>query len=83
MSTEEKKSTIKFAIDTVQKQIPVIAGTGSNSTSSAIEMSKYAESVGADGLLIVTPYYNKATQGRFNRTLQSNCRISFTSNYRL
>lgn len=62
MSLAEKKETIKFAIDVVNKRIPVIAGTGSNNTSSAIEMSKYAESVGADGLLVVTPYYNKATQ---------------------
>lgn len=62
MSLDEKKEVIKFAIDTAKKRIPIIAGTGSNNTSSAIEMSKYAESVGADGLLVVTPYYNKATQ---------------------
>ena len=62
MSEEERKQTIKFAIDTVNKRIPVIAGTGANNTKSAIEMSKYAQSVGADGLLIVTPYYNKTTQ---------------------
>ena len=62
MSTEEKKEAIKFAIKTVNKRIPVIAGTGANSTSSAIEMTKFAESVGADGALIVTPYYNKTTQ---------------------
>lgn len=62
MSTEEKKETIKFAIDVVNKRIPVIAGTGGNCTKSAIEMSKYAESVGADAVLVVTPYYNKTTQ---------------------
>lgn len=62
MTEEERKQTIKFAIDTVNKRIPVIAGTGGNNTKVAIEMSKYAESVGADGLLIVTPYYNKTTQ---------------------
>ena len=63
MTTEEKKSAIKFVVETVNKRVPVIAGTGGNCTSSAIEMSKYAESVGVDALLVVTPYYNKTTQG--------------------
>lgn len=62
MTTEEHKKAIKFTVEKVNKRIPVIAGTGSNNTKYSIELSKYAESVGADGLLIVTPYYNKATQ---------------------
>ena len=62
MTTEEKKETIKFAIDVANKRVPIIAGTGGNCTKSAIEMSKYAESVGADAVLVVTPYYNKTTQ---------------------
>ena len=62
MPDEEHKSVIKFTAEKVNKRIPVIAGTGSNDTAHAIELSKYAESVGADGLLIVTPYYNKTTQ---------------------
>jgi len=62
MTTEEKKETIKFAVDVANKRVPIIAGTGGNCTKSAIEMSKYAESVGVDAVLIVTPYYNKTTQ---------------------
>jgi len=62
MSTEEHKEAIRFTVEKANKRIPVIAGTGSNNTVHAIEMSKYAESVGADGVLIVTPYYNKTTQ---------------------
>lgn len=59
MTEEEKKNVIKFTVDVVNKRIPVIAGTGSNNTLSSIKMSKYAESVGVDGLLVITPYYNK------------------------
>lgn len=62
MTDKEKKDTIKFTVDVINKRIPVIAGTGSNNTMVAIEMSKYAESVGVDGLLVITPYYNKTTQ---------------------
>lgn len=62
MSTKEKKDLIKFTVDTVDKRVPVIAGTGSNNTAQTIELSKYAENCGANGLLIVTPYYNKTTQ---------------------
>ncbi len=62
MTDDERKATIKYAIDKVNKRIPVIAGTGCNNTYQAIQMTKYAESVGADAVLIVTPYYNKTTQ---------------------
>lgn len=69
MSTEEKKETIKFAINVANKRVPIIAGTGGNCTKSAIEMSKYAQEVGADAILVVTPYYNKTTQERINCSL--------------
>ena len=62
LTDKEKKKVIKYAVETVNGRVPVIAGTGSNDTRHAIELSKYAERVGADGLLVVTPYYNKSTQ---------------------
>ena len=62
MSDKERREVIKFTVDTVQKRIPVIAGSGSNNTAYSVELSKYCEEVGADGLLVVTPYYNKATE---------------------
>lgn len=62
MSLEERKSAIEFAIRVANKRIPIIAGTGGNCTKSVIELSQYAEKIGADALLIVTPYYNKTTQ---------------------
>ena len=62
MTDEERKTTIKFVVDKVNKRIPVIAGSGSNNTAYSIELSKYCQEVGVDDLLIVTPYYNKSTQ---------------------
>lgn len=62
LNDEETKEVIKFTVEKVNKRIPVIAGTGSNCTEHAIALSKYAEQVGADGLLVITPYYNKSTQ---------------------
>lgn len=62
MTIDERKQTIEFAVKTVNGRIPVIAGTGGNCTASVIEFTKWAESIGVDGALIVTPYYNKTTQ---------------------
>lgn len=77
MSKEEKEKTIKFTVDIVNKRIPVIAGTGSNNTEASIEMSKYAESVGVDGLLLITPYYNKTnSKGLFKHYEAINNEVS-------
>ena len=62
LSNEEHKKIIDISVKECAGKIPVIAGTGSNSTTEAVNLSKYAEKAGADGLLIVTPYYNKPTQ---------------------
>ena len=62
MTDTERKETMKFAVDRVAKRVPVILGTGSNCTKNAIELTKYAELIGADGALVVTPFYNKTTQ---------------------
>ncbi len=62
MTMEEHEEVLKFCVDIAKGRIPMIAGTGSNDTNSAIRLCQYAESVGYEGLLLVTPYYNKATQ---------------------
>lgn len=62
LTDEEQISVIKYTVDKVNKRIPVVAGAGSNDTRHGIELCKECERVGADGLLIVTPYYNKTTQ---------------------
>ena len=62
MSPEEHLSVIKYGCEVVKGRIPVVAGTGSNCTREAVYMSQKAEEAGADGVLLVTPYYNKATQ---------------------
>ena len=62
MTEKERKDAIKFVVDITKKRVPVIAGTGSNNTIQAIAMTKYAEEVGCDACLVVTPYYNKTTQ---------------------
>ena len=62
LTMEEHRNVIKAAVDFTKHRIPVVAGTGSNCTRTAIQLTKEAEEDGADGALIVTPYYNKATQ---------------------
>lgn len=68
MSVDERKETIQFAVKVANKRIPIIAGTGANCTQSAIDFTRWAETAGVDGCLVVTPYYNKTTQQRFNST---------------
>lgn len=62
MTKEEKIEVIKCAIEVSDGRVPIIAGTGSNNTAQAIEMSKIAKNLGVDGVLVVTPYYNKTSQ---------------------
>lgn len=62
MTDDEHEEIIKFVVDYVHKRVPVIAGTGSNDTKYAINLSQHADKQGVDGLLVVTPYYNKCTQ---------------------
>lgn len=62
LTKEEKQEVIRCCVKVVDKRIPVIAGIGSNNTKEVVENEKYAEQVGVDGLLVVTPYYNKTTQ---------------------
>lgn len=62
LTDDEHKEVIRFTVEKVAGRVPVIAGTGSNDTAYAIELTKYACEAGADALLVVTPYYNKATQ---------------------
>ncbi|MGN0448223.1 MAG: 4-hydroxy-tetrahydrodipicolinate synthase [Acutalibacteraceae bacterium] len=62
LTDEEHKAVLKFSVERVAGRVPVIAGTGSNDTAYAIELTQYACEVGCDAMLVVTPYYNKATQ---------------------
>lgn len=62
MSMEERTEVIRFTVEKIAHRIPVIAGTGANCTQTAVDLSRKAEELGVDGLLVVTPFYNKATQ---------------------
>lgn len=70
MSYRERMRAIEFCVDYVDGRVPVIAGSGSNATENTLALSKDAERAGADGLLVVTPYYNKATQAGLIRHYQ-------------
>ena len=62
LTHDEHREVVRIVVETAAGRVPVIAGAGSNNTVEAIELAQYAESVGADGILVVTPYYNKPTQ---------------------
>ena len=62
MTKEEKEELIKYCVKIVNKRVPVIAGIGSNNTKQVLENENFANNIGVDGLLVVTPYYNKTTQ---------------------
>lgn len=65
MSAEEKLELFRVVVQRINKRAPIIAGTGSNNTADSVQMTKMAEAIGVDGVLIVGPYYNKPTQGGF------------------
>ncbi|MGM9642171.1 MAG: 4-hydroxy-tetrahydrodipicolinate synthase [Eubacteriales bacterium] len=71
LNDREHKEAIKFCVDRVAGRVPVIAGTGSNDVAYAIELTEYACAVGADAMLLVTPYYNKATQAGMERSFRA------------
>ncbi len=62
LSHEEHHRVVEFTVKTVNKRVPVVAGAGSNSTEETVDLTKYAKKAGADGVLLITPYYNKPTQ---------------------
>uniref|UniRef100_A0A7C3V626 4-hydroxy-tetrahydrodipicolinate synthase n=1 Tax=Desulfobacca acetoxidans TaxID=60893 RepID=A0A7C3V626_9BACT len=78
LSHEEHKRVVEICIDQVKKRVPVVAGTGSNNTAEALELTRHAEAAGADYALMITPYYNKPTQeGLYQhfKTIAANTRI--------
>ncbi|HQP10708.1 MAG TPA: 4-hydroxy-tetrahydrodipicolinate synthase [Candidatus Omnitrophota bacterium] len=78
LDNEEHVRVIEICIETAKKRVPIIAGTGSNSTAEAIALTKHAAELGADGALVVTPYYNKPTQKglyRHFKAIADNCDI--------
>ena len=83
LSHEEHKEVVEECIKIVNKRVPVIAGTGSNNTIEAIEFTKHAEKAGADGALIVTPYYNKPTQDGLYLHYKKIANSTKSSNYYL
>ncbi len=83
MTHEEHLNVIKYTCEVVNKRIPVVAGTGSNCTETAVYLSKEAEKYGADGLLLVSPYYNKATQNGLIAHFTAGSRCCEDSDYSL
>lgn len=71
MTTEEQLTLIKYAVEKVNKRIPVIAGSGSNNTMHSVFMSQECEKLGVDGLLVITPYYNKANKAGLKRHFET------------
>ena len=79
LSMEEHAKVIKAAVEFTKHRVPVVAGTGSNCTKTAMQLSKEAEEFGADGLLVVTPYYNKATQAGLVSHYSQSVLLSYTT----
>ena len=77
LTHEEHAECIRFAVEHTARRVPVVAGTGSNDTAYAVKLSQHAEEVGADALLLVTPYYNKASQAGADRAFFPRSRTPF------
>ena len=73
LTDDEHREAIKFVVNQTAGRVPVIAGTGSNDTDYAIDLTKFACEAGADGVLVVTPYYNKATQKGLGKEITFSC----------
>ena len=79
LSMQEQKQLIKFAVEVCNKRVPVLAGTGSNNTAEAVELTEYAEKAGADGALLITPYYNKPTpEGQYRHYTAVASKVNIT-----
>ncbi len=76
LTDEEHREVLRFSVERVGGRVPVIAGTGSNDTAYAIDLTRYACEIGADGMLLVTPYYNKATQKGLIRSFEAVADVS-------
>ena len=78
LTFEEHEKVIEVTVDKINGKIPVLAGTGSNNTAEAVRLTKAAKDIGADGVLVISPYYNKPNRSGLDQALYENSRISIS-----